>query len=200
MDYKIYRYVSPELAQFPTKFPRHIIFPDMLDVYLPRKKYMALGERVKRLYFDPGSDYGEPIIRTTHRFDRDGDGIYLENHNKKIFFTLEDGSWSKDFIEFNIPVTSFDDKEEEIERRRKNIVSELKTLASSMDIRPYMVELFDEYANETYSYVSSGSDKLVKAIESSPISFLNGSLPNGAPAREAILNYLRIGVIKNQQA
>lgn len=176
-----------------TASPRHIIFPEQLDIYPPKRSYIAKGERTKTIYFSDDT-YSTSIIKVEYVFNRDEKGLLLSK-TRTISWKLDNGHWAAETKPYTIPVSSETERLQEIKIRRENIIDGLKGLAAEMGITDYILELFKAYQLECDLYKNSGSALLYKAIkEETNIPWLDARLPNGKVARAALLLHLEVGV------
>lgn len=196
--YKIYRYIEP--WQHPGSLdihPGHIIFPNSLNRHLPKKSFIALGERVKTIYFDAIEDkrFAEPIIKIDYRFNRDDRGLLIDKQ-RTISWRLEDDTWSKETQLDTIPVTSNAEKLTEIKRRRSNIVTEVAGLSRDIGLESALTDLYSRYALEISKYKESGLSELRNAIASNTdLTWLDRQTSNpNVSVRQFLMNYFSIGL------
>lgn len=193
LPYKIYDYVNHKEGD-ETEWPGAIIFPEQLNIHLPKKSLIQFGERINSTYYRDQS-YTDPVIKVDYVFHRDIDG-YLLYKERIISWQKTDNSWCPNTKQLVIPVSSEIEREREIKQRRNNIIDGLKGLAAEMGITNYMLELFSTYQLEENLYVESGSDALYRAIENDTTTpWLNSILPNTFQARFALLLHLQHGII-----
>ena len=191
--YLIYDYID-DAGLSNTDWPGRIIFPDQLDRYLPKKSFIAFGERVKTLYFTDET-YTKSIIKVEYTFNRDAEG-YLKDKIRTIFWKKSDETWCPKKKVLNIPVSSETEKQREIKIRRRNIIDGLKGLAGEMNITDRILELFALYQSEEALYVESGNNALYNAIQNDVVTtWLDSPLPNGLIARIALLLHLQHGIV-----
>lgn len=198
MNYKIYRYIP--LEQIPYSLSVHpgsIIFPDGLNRNLPKKTFIALGERVKTIYFDRYIDdrFTEPIIKIDYTFNRDDRGLLIDKQ-RIISWRLEDETWSHWTQTDVIPVTSNAEKLAEIKRRRTNIVSEVAGLSKDIGLLSAIGDLYSRYALQINKYIESGLPDLRNAIGSNTdLSWLDNQTSNpNVTVRQFLMNYFSIGI------
>jgi hypothetical protein len=181
-----------------TDWPGRIIFPEQLDTYLPKKTTITFGERVQTIYYSDET-YSTEIIKVDYVFTRDELG-YLLYKTRTISWKKTDGNWCPKTKVCKIPVASETEKLREIKTRRENIIDGLKGLAAEMSLTERILELFSRYQLETDLYIQTGSRSLYESIENDTTTlWLNGLLPNGFNAREALLLHLAIGIVEQPE-
>ena len=198
VEYKIYRYIEPwQLPQSLDIHPGHIIFPESLNKNLPKKQFIALGERVKTIFFARFEEnvFVEPIVKIDYRFNRDESGL-LNNKVRTIQWRLSDDTWSERKQTDVIPVTSNENKLREIKRRRRNIVSEVAGLSKDIGLESALTDLYSRYAIEINQYLESGLPSLRDAIASNTdLSWLDRETSNpNVTVRQFLVKYFSIGV------
>ena len=197
--YKIHRYTSE--VEDIYSHPATIIFPDNLNKHLPKKDFIALGEKVKIIYFDrlENNVFVEPIIKIEYEFIRDDIG-YLKHIVRKISWALENNLWSKKTQVDLIPVASNQEKLLEIEKRRQNIISEVAGLSRDIELKTALSDLYSKYNTEINLYLKSGSTALAVAVENNTdLLWLNDPTPSNKnkTVREFLIEYFTIGVTTN---
>lgn len=202
-DYKIYRYVEPwQLPPSLDIHPGHIVFPETLSRNLPKKQFIALGERVKTIFFDRFEDnvFVEPIIKIDYRFNRDEYGL-LKNKEQTISWRLEDETWSEQRQHDVIPVTSNEKKLQEIKRRRKNIVDEVAGLSKDIGLKSALTDLYARYFKEINLYVDSGLPDFAEALsQNEDLDWLDNPTTNSkVTVRQFLIRYFSIGLEKKRE-
>ena len=202
-QYKIYRYLEPwQVNSDLSVYPSSIIFPDSLNRHLPKKTFVALGERVKTIYFDRFVDnkFIEPIIKIDYSFNRDQRGLLIDKQ-RIISWRLEDDTWSDQTQTDIIPVTSNAEKLTEIKRRRGNIVTEVAGLSKDIGLNEALTDLYDRYAIEINQYGESGLPNLRDAIaNNTDLTWLDRSTSNpNVNVRQFLISYFSIGVYVQQK-
>ena len=199
MDYKIYRYIEPQNHPLSLDVhPGSIIFPDQLNRHLPKKAFIALGERVKTIYFDRLSHDGvfeEPVIKIEYKFNRDDSGLLIDKQ-RTISWRTEDDTWSEETQTDVIPVTSNAEKLTEIKRRRANIVTEVSGLSKDIGLSSALGDLYSRYTLEIEQYTQSGLPSLKDAIaNNTDLTWLDQPTSNpNISVRQFLMNYFSIGV------
>ena len=196
--YKLYRYVAGE--KDPYLHPGSIIFPENLTKHLPKKQFIALGERIKTIYFDrfEVDTFIEPIIKVDYKFNRDSEG-YMLSKERTISWRTEDNRWS-DRIQYDvIPITSNQQKLAEIERRRNNIIDEVAGLSRDIGLKSALADLYYRYVTEINLYIKSGSSSLAIAIKNNvDLEWLENPTPSNPnkTVRQFLVEYFSIGTIE----
>lgn len=198
VNYKIYRYIEPwQLPGNLSVHPGHIVFPDSLTKHLPKKIFIALGERVKTIYFDRLEDqkFIEPIIKIEYKFNRDERGLLIDKQ-RTISWRLENEIWSGETKTDTIPVTSNAEKLTEIKRRRANVVTEVSGLSKDIGLSSALGDLYSRYVIEIEQYTQSGLPNLRDAIaNNTDLSWLDQPTSNpNVSVRQFLINYFSIGV------
>ena len=199
--YKIYRYVNKPVDSYA--HPGSIIFPENLNKHLPKKQFIALGERRKTIYFDRVEEgiYQEPIIKVDYKFNRDELG-YLFSKEREISWRLEDDTWSDEVQLDLIPVASSQERLDEIKRRRSNIILEAAGLSKDIGLETAMSELYDKYLTEIELYKNSGSPSFARALEEDrELSWLDEPTPANPKetVREFLMRYFLIATFGNAE-
>lgn len=186
--YKLYKYLFGDYDEtvYPGDIPFHIHG-------LRKIETVTFGLRSLSLYTDPENEADE-IVKVEYIFTKDAGLPTMNYRDRKISLKLSDDTWSETTKTVRKYYTSNFQKEEEIEYRRHNVIEQLKALADDMGIHEYIIELFNLYHQESYKYVSGGTLDLRDAINNdTTLTWLNGNLPNGYPARQIIAQYCEIG-------
>ena len=197
-SYKIYRYLEPwQLPPSLDIHPGHIVFPDSLNRNLPKKQFIALGERRKTIFFDRFEDdkFIDPVIKVDYRFNRDEAGL-LKSKERSISWQLEDNTWSKKAQEDIIPVISNEKKLQEIKRRRRNIVDEVAGLSVDIGLESALTDLYARYYREISLYVDSGLLDFKEALNNNTdLYWLDRPTPSNSKitVRQFLTNYFSVG-------
>lgn len=205
-DFKIYRYREPwQLPQSLDVHPGSIIFDEGKDLTkrLPKYSTIYLGERRKSVYYDrydkDTQQYAEPIVQVVYGFKRDEKGLVTEKV-RNIQWYLESGNLSPDGQLDIIPITEDATKLKEIERRRSNLINELKGLAKKfstdeLNLEIKIPEIFEKYQLEKGMYVDAGSARFRDAIASDNTDWLDETIvATGNTSRQVLTQYLSIGL------
>ena len=197
-EYKIYRYLEPwQVPHSLSIHPGSIIFPDSLNKHLPKKTFIALGERVKTIYFDrfTGGVFIEPVIKIEYKFNRDERGLLIDKQ-RTISWRTEDDVWSEETQTDVIPITSNAEKLTEIKRRRANIVTEVSGLSKDIGLSSALSDLYSRYVLEIEQYVQSGLPSLSNAIaNNTDLPWLDQPTSNpNVSVRQFLMNYFSIGL------
>lgn len=200
--YKIYRYVNEVKDLYLS--PSGIIFPTQLNKELPKYQDIIQGERRRTIFYDrydrETKSYLEPIIKLDYAYKRDKQGLVTEKI-RTISWMLENGKWSKKTQTDVIPYVKEEDRLNEIERRRANIIRELKGLAKKfstpkLNLEERIPEIFEKYQLEKGMYVDAGSSRFRDAIAKDKEKWLDKTIKvTGNSSREVLYSYLSIGVI-----
>ena len=194
LPYLIYDFLQ-DYSGSDTDWPGSIIFPEQLDTHLPKRTTIAFGERIQTVYYSDDT-YSTEVIKVDYVFTRDELG-YLLYKTRTISWKKTDGNWCPRTKVCKIPVSSDTERLREIKTRRENIIDGLKGLAAEMGITERILELFSLYQLQTDLYIQTGSKALYESILNDTTTvWLDGTLPNGFNAREALLLHLNIGIVE----
>ena len=197
-EFKIYRYVDPDFLPLCLRVhPGWLIFPEGLNKNLPKKHFIALGERVKTIFFDRYEDgrFIDPIIKIDYKFNRDEFG-YLVEREKTVSWQLENNSWATRTQLDIIPVSSNQEKISELKKRRQNIVDEVAGLSKKIGLGTALTDLYKRYFKEIELYTQSGLDDFAIALnKNTDLPWLERPTSNpNISVRDFLINYFSIGL------
>lgn len=161
------------------------------------KYFVGMGFRTKTIHY-ANRNATDPIVKLEYEFILDEGKQSLNESPLKISFMMSDGKWGDRTKPILRTYDTELEKGKELKARRSNIIDELKGLAAKMGIAPVILELIKKFQLQVDRYVESGSADLYKAIrDDTSLPWLARNLPNGAPARAALLRYLVVGLMEN---
>ena len=196
-DYLVWQHVELEPDQYPERLsisPRYLI--DLNHTGLPKDELEQFGLKTATIWYaahDQENGFQTPLARVDRETTFDPLTRLPNPIVKSLSFKFDGEGWSEPetWIE---PIKK---PKKFLKTMRSRAIDELEDLAARFELRPMILELYEQYQSEVALFIEAGSPKFREAISASTESWLDKITPaTGNKPRDVIVQYASIGLAR----